>query len=472
MKVTMNNVGKIFKAEIMVSGLTVIAAPNNTGKSTIGKALFAAFDAFANFQNNVCDDKANSIGRILRQKYPSLQKDRLVRGSLRISTYFRRVESAGAVLARYLVQMCNKRFVSEQDLVDALYQAITNFDDASYVNETSCRYYYDNKDEFVEVFNMVASDLVQDSEESKKTRMEILNYLNVDINVLSAQLIDRYFDDFFKGQFASEFIDSPNQSSLILENHSGDIIRKFSFIDGKCVEASPAEDEHRRVFILDDPRIPELFGHDFFSARSDARYVRRLLEVVADQRSQVEENPVSGLTEAVSNSEAVQQIVDMLDSSFSGCIGFNEKDFPVLSTDAPVREPIRLSNTSMGVKAYTALRYLLENAIVHDGDILVLDEPEIHLHPEWQVAYAHALVLAAKLLGIRLVITTHSPFFLKALVAYSGTEGIEDATHYYTAEENPKGPVSFYEIDNEGIAELYARMAAPLMKINEDVYHG
>lgn len=462
----MKNVGKISDAEIIVDGLTVIAAPNNTGKSTIGKAIFAAFDAFTDFHNNVRNDQIHSISRMLQQKYPTAQKCRFLQNVSLLSGDFPHLESVGKVLSSYIVQTYNKNTISEEDLILSLREYNPDFNDIQHPGKTY--QYLDSNEEFVHALKLIASDLTRDSEESHKIRIEILSFLNIDINILSTQLVDRYFNHFFKGQFTSEFINSPNYSTLVLEDQKSHTIRKLSFKNGKCTEVNPLKDEHRRVFILDDPRIPESFGR---TSNSDARYVNRLLDAVANQQNQVEDNPVSGLTEAVSNSEAVQQITDMLNSSFDGHIEFDDKGNPVLSTNASVKEPIQLTNASMGVKAYTTLRYLIENAIVHDGDILVLDEPEIHLHPEWQVAYAHALVLTAKLLGIRLIITTHSPFFLKALVAYSDTERIADATHYYTAKENPEGPVSFHEIDGEGIAKLYARMAAPLMKIDSDVRH-
>lgn len=469
MKVTIENVGKISNAEISVDGLTVIAAPNNTGKSTIGKAVFVAFDAFTDFQSNVRNDQAQLIERILRQEYPTAQECRFFKKDPSTSYFIRRIESVGMILGKHIVQVCDKRVVDEQELITLLQQCNIDLHDDQYTTGT---YHYseNNKEKFFEALKATISNLTQDSEESHKIRMEILSYLNVDINILSTQFIDRYLKTFFKGQFTSEFINSPNHSSLVLQNHQGDIIRKLIFENGKCTEVYPIEDEHRRVFILDDPRIPESFGHRSFG--SGERYAKRLLDAVLNQQDQVEDNPASGLTETVSNSKAIRQITDMLNSSFNGHIEFDAKGEPILSTKAPVRNPIKLTNASMGVKAYIALRYLIENAIIHDGDILVLDEPEIHLHPEWQVAYAHALVLTAKLLGIHLIITTHSPFFLKALVAYSNTEGIADSTHYYTAKENSEGPVSFHEINGEGIAKLYARMAAPLMKIDSDVRHG
>ena len=48
MKITIKNIGKIKEATVEINGITVIAGENNTGKSTVGKALYAVFNSFYN----------------------------------------------------------------------------------------------------------------------------------------------------------------------------------------------------------------------------------------------------------------------------------------------------------------------------------------------------------------------------------------------------------------------------------------
>ena len=43
MKLTLKNIGKIWTASVEINGITVIAGENNTGKSTVGRALFAGY---------------------------------------------------------------------------------------------------------------------------------------------------------------------------------------------------------------------------------------------------------------------------------------------------------------------------------------------------------------------------------------------------------------------------------------------
>ncbi len=48
MKLVLKNIGKVQNATVEINGITVIAGENDTGKSTVGKALFSVFNGFYN----------------------------------------------------------------------------------------------------------------------------------------------------------------------------------------------------------------------------------------------------------------------------------------------------------------------------------------------------------------------------------------------------------------------------------------
>ena len=72
--------------------------------------------------------------------------------------------------------------------------------------------------------------------------------------------------------------------------------------------------------------------------------------------------------------------------------------------------------------------------VVRPGDLLIIEEPESHLHPEMQVKFVRQLAAAAQS-GIRIIITTHSEWVLEELANLvrlselppERREGIEDA---------------------------------------------
>lgn len=61
MKLSVRNIGKLKSAEIDIAGITVVAGENNTGKSTLGKALFAVFNGFHDPEKQVKGSKERSM---------------------------------------------------------------------------------------------------------------------------------------------------------------------------------------------------------------------------------------------------------------------------------------------------------------------------------------------------------------------------------------------------------------------------
>jgi hypothetical protein len=67
MKIIISNIGKIKKAEIKLDGMTVIAGGNNTGKSTVGKALFSSFNGLYQLDTEVVNVRKENIYRVIRK---------------------------------------------------------------------------------------------------------------------------------------------------------------------------------------------------------------------------------------------------------------------------------------------------------------------------------------------------------------------------------------------------------------------
>ena len=69
MKLTLKNIGKIGTASVEINGITVIAGENNTGKSTVGRALFAVFNSFCNVQKQIENERVDSVENLLDRMY-------------------------------------------------------------------------------------------------------------------------------------------------------------------------------------------------------------------------------------------------------------------------------------------------------------------------------------------------------------------------------------------------------------------
>ena len=94
---------------------------------------------------------------------------------------------------------------------------------------------------------------------------------------------------------------------------------------------------------------------------------------------------------------------------------------------------LNVRNLSTGLKTFVILKILLMNGTIRHNGTVILDEPEIHLHPEWQLVFAELIVLIQKEFGIHVLLNTHSPYSLNAIAVYAVKYRIDDKCKYYLA---------------------------------------
>ena len=134
-----------------------------------------------------------------------------------------------------------------------------------------------------------------------------------------------------------------------------------------------------------------------------------------------------------------------------------------------------MKNTASGIKQFGVIPLLLENEQLKENSFLIIDEPEVNLHPEWQIRFAEILVLLAKEANIYLYINSHSPHFIEALEVFSAKEGLADESKFYLSEES-NDKFSFREIKRKNLNILYDNLGRPYDEIDkirmENVFNG
>jgi len=99
-------------------------------------------------------------------------------------------------------------------------------------------------------------------------------------------------------------------------------------------------------------------------------------------------------------------------------------------------QEINIDNVALGIKGFGLIQLLLKNHQLNSRTLLIIDEPEIHLHPNWQVLYAEILVLISKKLEIPILLTSHSPYFIEALKVFSEKYEYEEKTNFYFSQKS------------------------------------
>ena len=118
-------------------------------------------------------------------------------------------------------------------------------------------------------------------------------------------------------------------------------------------------------------------------------------------------------------------------------------------------------NTPSGIKQIGVVQLLLLNNRLKRGGYLIIDEPEVNLHPEWQIRFAEILVLLSKELDITLYLNSHSPMFIEAISLYSQYHGLIDETSVYLTQESGNYKYVFKRIDPHDMGEVYENLTKP-----------
>ena len=137
-----------------------------------------------------------------------------------------------------------------------------------------------------------------------------------------------------------------------------------------------------------------------------------------------------------------------------------------------------MKNTASGVKQLGILQMLISKRLLTKDSFLIMDEPEVNLHPDWQVKFAKIIVLMVKELGISLYINSHSPQFIESLEVYSAKYGLINESKFYLSKEIEQEieKYEFKEVKRKNLNLLYDDLGNPYDEIDkiriENVFNG
>jgi energy-coupling factor transporter ATP-binding protein EcfA2 len=126
---------------------------------------------------------------------------------------------------------------------------------------------------------------------------------------------------------------------------------------------------------------------------------------------------------------------------------------------------IVMKSLSTGIQSLSLLQRILELGLAESARILLLDEPEVHLHPKWQLEYAKILVKLVKETDMPILLTTHSAIFVEAL-EYIGRKEIPGKCSFLLAERESAESEANVRNVTENLEPIYAKLAYPLMRLS------
>lgn len=418
MKLYLKNIGKIAEAAVEIKGITVIAGENDTGKSTVGKALFSIFNSFYDVQKQIRQERMLSVSSVLNK-------------------VSRRV-AFGYSLGRDWEENVG-------DIVDQADQYIDNPDLL--------------KEKILGILDLLPNKVKMDLQDTDIEDMviRIIERLKVsDTDIFQTVTNDKVNSE-FNGQILNVYTEGEGEITLETRDNCFTI---------KILEESVLIDQigyslHTEAIYIDDPLVLDAMDHKMFMNRLRSSTHRAQLEnkLLDDYNTSVVEKIL------VENKlkDIYEKIMSVCDGDLVRIRSNGDMGYRLKNSD----KTISIKNLSTGLKTFAILKTLLTNGAIGNNGTVILDEPEIHLHPEWQLLFAEIIVLLHKEFDMHILLNTHSPYFLRAIEVYAAKYEVSDMCKYYLSEAGENGEAYINDVTNE-VNQIYEKLSTPLQRLEDE----
>lgn len=429
MNIKINNIAKINSADINIVGITVIAGENNTGKSTIGKALFAFYDGLYDVEQKILNDKFHALERqIFNNLIHSKSSHTTILGA-RINDFLLDEDDINDLCARIL-QIDTNRIDFETELENILKESIK----IEYLEELDINTWNTLKNNIIDII-----------------KVDDIDSLN--------QIITSSYDNEFNRQINNIYNDACGEIYITKNKRTTKLVvkkNKVSFMEQPLINI--IED----IVYIDDPFVIDELGgrmglRRYLHFNYNSQHRKNLVYQLKHQQT-------FNSIESILAERKLDKILDTLNEVCPGELKIGNNRYNYIADG----KELNVKNLSAGLKTFALFKQLILNGTIGQNSIVILDEPEIHLHPEWQLILARLIVLLQIEFDLRILLTTHSPYFLNAIEVFSARYHIANKCNYYLAQVDYQG-VKFIDVSRD-IDKIYAKLAKPLQELENMRY--
>ncbi|WP_172934522.1 AAA family ATPase [Streptococcus sp. 2106] len=439
MKLTIENIGNVKNAEIEINGISVIAGQNGTGKSTISRSLFSIFSANYDVIKKISNDRTKAINDFLEDYLSDIEMNRKNNSEIgiarRIVPSFLYTELT-KIISKNLLIFLDKNYSehNNESLKKSIIESINEF------NKRNSKYFVLNiKDLDLNVLSENIKEILSQSDQS------IFN------QILTAHLTDE-----FHNQINNIYDPLTGLISLRIKDEQINVeVNKNRATADKLINFKTDV-----VYIDDAAAIVENLFSTKFLNKFSTKFLNEFLNKI-DLKLNHNAHLMEQLRDERNNTYTLRaKITDRLNLVFNEINHILKTDIVNSSEDEEDEKKLNIINYSSGMKTFYLIKSLLENGVIRENGTLILDEPEVHLHPEWQLKFAEIIVLLQKEFGLHILINSHSPYLVEAIDIFSKKNDTNDSVKYYLAN-------SSIEDVTDSIDKIYEQMYVPLNRLEE-----
>ena len=429
MKFVVENIAKVKFADIALNGITVVAGENDTGKSTIGKALYCIFNSFYQLKDQIQETRTRMISN-------AIQKD---------------------LDGEYGLSVEVLKILSRIDESPELY-----LEGRSYTGLRALL------DEYVHLINRY------DEEEETNWSEDQVQRVAQDIGrirgISNAEIYRRILQQRLNREFDNEVNYLPNlkmeAGRLTLTIQKDEI--EIDIREQQVKEISKLVPLQTQAIYIDSPFVIDALSYSYVYRRFTRRYTHKehLEQCLRTNKARTD---VEQAIEEIIVDRRMNRILSEISKACDGALelsGLFRESFRYVEKTGV---EINVSNISAGMKTFIILKRLLQNGYLEEKGTLILDEPEIHLHPEWQILFAEIIVLLQKEYNMHILLTTHSPYFLRAIEVYSANYNIADKCKYYLSANNEEGRAIVQDVTTRTNL-VYDKLLRPFEQLQLEQY--
>lgn len=474
MELSLHNVGIIRDSQVKLDGLTVITGKNSSGKTTVGKVVYSLVAAGSNPVEAFEESRRSYICGQLRSIENTLR--------LRRALQMRRPDRK-AVGEHYdfILALTMHRFVrfDINELVEFL--MATRYFVANLSLEVYKKYFsLDESGSSIAPSSFI--NTVSDSFDEWKKRALLI--CESTINLISDKdAFYRFLKDrtaaFLNHEFNKQIRPVRARASIahITLSNQGNVIVSSKVRSKNLVEFTKDSTflyPYEKCIFIDNPFVIDqlddyesLDEYPFFRISEDEHHKSLITSEDIESHDDVlirllmqgeKKNFFSDLEIQKKYGDVFEKINMIVPGEFA------QTSDGVFYVEDGAR--LSVKNLATGSKMFFIIKKLLLNGLLDDATVLVLDEPESHLHPEWINKFAEILVILIKDVKLKVLLTTHSPNLMLALNVHARKAGITPDSHFYLAEKITDSHYSQIRCIDDSIGEGYSHLSLPLVEMN------